>query len=159
MLVLFTFIEPYKGKQFSHDFWIHQSQRPAYYAWSGYAFEAVCLKHIDQIVQALGIQANTISSWRLSTRNMDENGAQIDLIIDRSDNALNVCEIKYTDKPFILEKQCAERLRKTIALFKQKTGISKQLFITFISANGLKRTLYSEEMVASVVVLDDLFKR
>jgi AAA+ ATPase superfamily predicted ATPase len=154
------FVETYKGKSFARDFWIHHSQSPAYHSWAGYAFEAVCMKHLDQILHALNIQtSSTIGSWRYTPkRKTAQNGAQIDLIIDRNDAVLNICEIKHTDKPFVVDKPYAEKLKKTIELFKQKTGINKQIFVTFISASGLKKTIYSEDMVSCVVVLDQLFK-
>ncbi len=151
-------VASHKGKKFAQEYWLDQSQRPAYYAWSGYAFEAVCMKHIDEIVRALKIRASsTIGSWRTSGRKTSEQGAQIDLVIDRSDNAITLGEIKYTQQPFAIDKQYAQKLRATIALFKQKTKTTKQIFLAMISANGLKKTLYSEELVTSLVTLADLF--
>ncbi|MBS0656129.1 MAG: AAA family ATPase, partial [Verrucomicrobia bacterium] len=153
------FVAPHLGKKFAHDYWIHQAQRPTYYAWAGYAFEAVVLKHIDRVLRALDIQASsTIGPWRFIARAGDEEkGVQIDLVIDRSDNAVTLCEMKFTDIPFAVDKAYAEKLRYTVELFKRKTGISKQHFVAFIASSGLKNTMYSEEMVQNVVTLDDLF--
>ena len=145
---------------FPRNYWITQSQKPAYHAWAGYAFEAVCRKHIDDIVSALGIHsAMSISSWLyVPQKKSREKGAQIDLVIDRSDNAINLCEIKYTDQPFALDKQCAEKLQYAETLFKEKTQTNKQIFLSLISANGIKKTMYSEELIHGVVTLHDLFK-
>ncbi len=152
-------VEPNKDEKFLNDFWIKQSQRPAYYAWSGYAFEAVCLKHIHQIVRALNIPTSTtVGSWRyIPPKKSAENGAQVDLVIDRTDDALTLCEIKYTEQPFAIDKREAERLRYIVDLFKKKTDTHKQIFISLVSAHGLKKTVYSEDMIASVATLKDLF--
>lgn len=147
-----------KSKKFIQHHWIDQSQRPSYYAWSGYAFESVCIKHIDRIVRTLKIRASGTGSWRFVPRKETESGAQIDLIIDRSDNAITLCEIKYTDKPFAIDKQYAEKLKHKIMLFKKKVNINKQIFLVIISASGLEKTIYSEEMVDGIVTLKDLFK-
>lgn len=152
-------IENHEG-QFPKDYWLDQSQKPAYHAWAGYAFEAVCMKHIDAIVQALGIRsAKAISTWRyVPKKKSPEKGAQIDLVIDRSDHAMNLCEIKYTEQPFALDKQSAEKLQHAVKLFKQRTKTDKQLFLSLVSANGIKDTMYSEELISSTATLQDLFK-
>lgn len=147
-----------KSKKFTSDHWVDQSNRPSYYSWSGYAFEAVCMKHIDQIIRALNIRASSTGSWRFIPRKKTENGAQIDLIIDRSDNAMTVCEIKYTQQPFSLDKQYAEKLKNKIAIFKKKTSVDKQVFLVMIVASGLEKTIHSKEMVDAVITLDALFK-
>jgi len=150
-------VERHKNKKFLPTHWIDQSQRPAFHAWSGYAFEAVCAKHVEQIVHALKVKAMYAGAWRFTPRTKMEDGAQIDLVIDRSDNAMTVCEIKYTNKPFAIDKQYAEKLKHKIAVFKKKTNTKKQIFLSMISANGLEKTIYSEDMVDGVVTLDDLF--
>lgn len=151
-------VDGQKSKKFAKDHWLLQSQRPAYYAWSGYAFEAVCLKHIDWMINALKIKASSTGAWRFVPRKSAENGAQIDLLIDRTDNAMTLCEIKYTEQPFEIDKQYAEKLQYKIDLFKKKTGIAKQIFLVMILAQDLSKTIYSQKMVDGVVTLADLFK-
>lgn len=146
-----------KNKVFTQHHWIDQSQRPAYYAWSGYAFEAVCMKHIGRIISALKIRASSIGSWRFVPRTKTENGAQIDLIIDRSDNAITLCEIKYTNEKFIIDKQYAEKLMHKRSVFENKANVNKQIFIAIISASGMRKNSYYDEIVDSVVTLEDLF--
>jgi len=75
-----------------------------------------------------------------------------------SDNAITICEIKYSHEPFIIDKQYATILRNKVEVYKKHTGTQKQIFIAMISANGLKPTMYSEELVSSYATLDDLFK-
>jgi AAA+ ATPase superfamily predicted ATPase len=153
-------IDSQKSKKFTQDYWLNQSQRPAYYAWSGYAFEAVCMKHVDQIIKSLTIKASgQISSWRFIPRKQKEKGAQIDLVIDRIDDAITLCEIKYTDQLYAIDKQYTENLENKIKVFKEKTGTKKQIFLAMICVSGLKQTMHSEKIVdGGVVTLDDLFK-
>lgn len=151
-------LSPSSSKKNLHDHWLNQMQKPIYHVWSGYAFEAVCHKHITQITRALNIKtAESISSWRLAGQKGKEEGAQIDLLIDRNDNALTLCEIKYTDAPFFIDRQYAEKLIKKIEIFKKTTRTKKQIFLAIISANGLKKSMYSEEIVHGVTTLKDLF--
>jgi len=151
-------VKEQKIKRFSFDHWMQQSQSPSYNAWAGYAFEAVCMKHIYQIIESLKITTSSrVGTWQFFSENRKEDGAQIDLIIDRSDNAMNVCEIKYTQNPFVIDKQYAQILRQRMKIFQEKANVKKQLFLSMITTNGLKETMYAEEMVQGVVVLDDLF--
>lgn len=148
-----------QGTFFEDDYWILQSQRPEYYAWAGYAFEALCAKHYQQIIKALGIKGiKGVGSWRFIPRSATEKGAQIDLVIERFDNAITLCEIKYSEQSFLINKDYAAVLQNKIKVFKEHTGTTKQLFLCLITAHGLKQTVYSEEMLSGVVVLDDLFK-
>ena len=146
-------------KEFPPDYWLIQSQRPSYYAWSGYAFEAICSKHNHQIIRALGIvNAMGITSWRYLPTSPKERGVQIDLVFPRYDDTITLCEIKYTDKPFAINKSYAHILRYKMDTFKKKTNTTSQIFLAMISANGLKPTTYSDELVSGIVTLDDLFK-
>jgi uncharacterized protein len=147
-----------KNKKFSQNYWINQSQKPAYYSWPGYAFESLCIKHVDNIIQALKINAaSTIGAWRYMPRKHLETGAQIDLVIDRTDNAITVCEIKYTDKAFVIDKRYADTLKKKIEIFKNVTKTTKQIFMVMICSDGLKKNSYANELIANHITLDDLF--
>ncbi len=148
----------YKGKKLMQDHWLKQIQKPIYHVWSGYAFEAVCYKHINQIIQALKIKtAESVSSWRLIGKKGISEGTQIDLLIERNDDAITLCEIKYTEEPFAIDKAYAQILAKKKNVFEKETKTKKQIFLTMISANGLKPTLYSEEMIEGIVTLENLF--
>ena len=159
-LFYLCWLEQHKSKQLADGFWEKQVQKPVYQVWAGYAFEAVCHKHIKQIIQALNIKhAESISSWRSKSNKVeDQAGAQIDLLIDRSDDAITLCEIKYTNKPFLIDRQYAEILNKKMDVFRVVTKTSKQIFMALISANGLKTTAYSSKIVDQCATLEDLFK-
>lgn len=140
-------------------YWEKIQNTPAWFNWRGYAFEALCYKHIAQISKALQLNAAAIPYvWRYVAKKSDQQGAQIDLLFDRDDDCITICEIKYTDQPFVIDKAYAEVLKRKIAVFTEKTKTTKHIFLVMICASGLKKTMYSEEMVDKVVVLDDLFK-
>lgn len=147
------------NKPFPEDYWITMSKTQVYKAWPGYAFENICMKHIKQIIDTLNItHVNMIDSWRFIPRINKENGAQINLLIDRNDDAITVCEIKFTQEPFYIDKQYAKNLQNKIDIFKSKTKRTKHIFLALISANGIKDSMYSEEMLSGFVTLEDLFK-
>lgn len=125
--------------------------------WSGLAFEAVCHKHIIQIKQALGISGiyTEISSWRGKSSNQ---GTQIDLLIDRADQCINLCEIKFHENKYSIDKVTAENIADKIQIFKEKTKTKKSIFVTFITIFGLLENEYKLSRVQSEIKIDDLFK-
>lgn len=146
-------------KASNQGFWLSQSSRPAWIAWAGLAFESVCYKHIDQIRKALGIDPGAIAAtWRYSPRSKDERGAQIDLLFDRPDGAITICDMKRSHNSFALDKTEAEELLRKVAVFQKQTRTKKQVFLTLITTSGLKPTLYSEEIITNQVTMDALFK-
>ena len=123
-------------------------------AWAGYAFEQVCILHINQIRTALGISgiASDVCSW---TYRGIEQGAQIDLIIDRGDKAIDLCEMKYSDHAYELKKDYVEWLRKRRDLFREVTRTKKSLRLTMIASSGIKQNMYSSS-IQGKLSLDDL---
>ncbi|MFA6038351.1 MAG: ATP-binding protein [Legionellales bacterium] len=158
-----TWIEPIKDtlqkESLERGYWAHLRTTGAWYAWAGYSFESICYQHLPEIRKALGLNPTAIpDAWRyIPTKGTDELGAQIDLLFDRLDGAINLCEIKYTDQPYALDKSQAAQLRNKLKVFTKKTSTLKQIFLTLICASGVKPTLYSEEMIDRAVTLDDLF--
>lgn len=124
--------------------------------WADYAFEQVCILHINQIRQALGISgiASDVCSWSYRSK---EQSAQIDLIIDRSDKAIDLCEMKYSDHPYELKKDYVEWLRERRDLFMEVTGTDKTLRLTMIASSGIKQNIYSSSLQGRLS-LSDLFK-
>ncbi|MDR1757553.1 MAG: ATP-binding protein [Bacteroidales bacterium] len=136
-------------------FWTNLLENPTHRAWSGYAFEQVCLSHITQIKRKLGILGvhTKTSSWRCKT---EEGGAQIDLLIERNDNVINLCEIKYSKAEFVIDKKYNAELRGKKELFHRESKTRKALHQTLITTFGIKHNEYWGE-VQSEVILDDLF--
>ena len=124
------------------DFWIKAIDNPQHRAWSGYAYEQVCLSHLDQIKKALGISGieTKTSSWRSKSI---ENGAQVDLVIDRRDQAINLCEMKFSINKFEIDKKYDEVLREKIGVFRTDTKTRKSVFMTMITTFGLQNNMYS----------------
>lgn len=141
-------------------FWLSLSQRPSWKSWSGISFEAICYKHIDQIRFSLKLDAGSIAAtWRYTPRAKTiQEGAQIDLLFDRPDGSITICEIKCSDSPFIIDKAYSKELLKKVEIFRKQTRTDKQLFLAMVTTLGLKPTMYSEEIVTNQVTLDDLFK-
>jgi uncharacterized protein len=148
-----------RKKAVAQGFWLSQSNRPSWKSWAGLAFESICYKHIDHIRHALNIDPGSIvGTWRYSPRSIDgQEGTQIDLLFDRPDNAITVCEIKYSDHPFAIDKAYAQDLLKKLEIFRKQTRTKKQLFLSMITIFGLKPTMYSEEIVTNQVTINDMF--
>ena len=143
------------------NFWTRLHGQSAQTSWAGYAFEQVCLHHIPQIKAKLGISGvlGNVCSWIGTQKDSDGNiikSGQIDLLIDRNDDVINVCEIKYYKSKFNIDDQYAEHLRERTALFQRITKTNKALWLTFITTYGLAESANSGE-VQNVVVSDDLF--
>lgn len=138
------------------DFWLNSLDNPEVRAWSGYAFEQICLAHLSAIKKALGISGiQTISSaWLGSYENQK---SQIDLVIDRRDHVITICEMKFSINPFIIEKKYADDLRTKIAVFKQSTGTTKAIFLTFITTFGLVKNEHAMSVVQNSLTMDVLF--
>jgi uncharacterized protein len=162
-LFYFHWIEPIKdalqARSLDEGNWQEIQNSPAWNTWLGYAFEAVCYKHISQIRKKLGISATAIAnSWRfIPTARSKEIGAQIDLLFDRRDDTITLCEIKYSHQPFIIDKAYANNLLNKRNIFLKKTKTKKQIFLALITTFGLQENLYANDLISGVVTLDDLF--
>jgi AAA+ ATPase superfamily predicted ATPase len=152
--------ETLQKQSFEKGNWEAMQNTPEWNSWLGYAFESVCYKHISAIRKALSISSGAMASaWRYAPlKGTKRRGAQIDLLFDRKDNSITICEIKYSDKPFTLTKDYVDVLNRKMTVFKEQTRIKKQLFLAIISANGVRNNYYAVDMISGVVTLDDLFK-
>jgi AAA+ ATPase superfamily predicted ATPase len=140
------FIEPNLAE--TQGIWSNLSQGQTYKIWCGYAFENVCLKHITQIKKALGISGIYTRSASFFKKGDETNaGVQIDLLIDRNDRTINLVEIKFYDGLFTVSKDYAQKLRQKIQIFKETTQTKKQVFLTMITALGLKSNINSVGLV------------
>lgn len=147
------------SRSLTRGYWDKIKKSPRWHSWSGLAFEAICYENLSQIRSALNLSPTAIpTSWRYIPRKSGEDGAQIDLLFDRDDDAITLCEIKYSDKPFTITKEYAGKIQKKIEVFKKITQTKKQLFVVLIASSGIKKNKYSEELISGLVVLDDLFK-
>ncbi len=136
--------------------WQRQSDTAAWKSWSGFAFETTCLKHVPAMKIAMGINGThtEASIWR-SKKNTG--GAQIDLVINRRDNCINLCEIKFYEKAFSIDKKYAEALRNKVFAFIEETKTRKKTFLTFITAIGLTHNEHSLGLAEVQLSANDLF--
>lgn len=154
-LAYMHFFAPNKAKP-GAKFWQKNSASPRLNAWRGFAFEELCFAHIDQIKQKLGIAgvSTNCHSWVLDGSGRKH---QIDLLIDRSDNVVNLCEIKFYGKPFAIDKHYDAELRARVQTLMDSLSQKKSVHLTLIASYGLKPNIYSGQ-VQSEVRLEDLFE-
>ncbi len=157
-----TWMEKLKGSIVlgnDKDCWLKMQNDPRWKTWSGYAFESICFKHIAQIKKALGISAvlTNESQWSYRPKDKSEKGVQIDLIIDRKDDCINLCEIKFYYSLFTIDRNYAIELQHKISTFRKHTMTTKTIFLTFITPFGLHKNEYSRELVNCELTLEDFF--
>ena len=157
-LFYFRFLKDNAGTD--EHFWSNTVNSPARYKWAGNAFEQLCKDHIGQIKSRLGIAAvlSEYSTWfcRPDETKKSDKGAQIDMLIDRRDMVINICEIKFSTGEYEIDKDYEMNLRNKIEKFRSATGTRKALHLTMITTFGIKRGMHSG-IVQSQVTLDDLF--
>ena len=138
--------------------WPLLSADSSYTVWSGYAYENICLLHTKQLLKKLGLSGTLtrISSWYF--KGTDElPGAQVDLLIDRKDGMINLCEVKFTNKEFVLTKEYASKLRQKSTIFEAATQTKKTVIKTLISTYPAMQNVHYLESIQSEVGMDDLF--
>jgi uncharacterized protein len=155
ILFYLTFVKDSKAE--GQGAWLTQVNNPKWRAWSGYAFEYICRYHLDAIKKELGISGvyTEVSAWRSKK---SEKGAQIDLIIDRNDRVINICEMKFSIEKFTITKPYSENLSNKLSAFRSETGTNKTLFLTMISTFGLKANDYSQQLVNDSLDMNALFQ-
>lgn len=124
--------------------------------WYGLAFERICMYHIEQIKQALGISSISTEYYSWRSRQM-ESGAQIDMVIERADRIINVCEMKYSEAEYSIQKDEDMKLRNRVSAFREESGTKYPIHKTIVTTFGLKRNAYSTA-INEVVTMDDLVK-
>ncbi len=148
-----------KGRNVEEGDWINLLRSNTYNSWVGLAFEMLCICHSNQIKAALGIsgiKAN-IRSWHaLASKNYP--GAQIDMLIDRADDYINVCEMKYAPDEYAFSSEDWKSLQNKMNRLAEEISKVKTLVPTVVAPYGLKQNEYSQE-IPSVIVLDDLFRQ
>ena len=153
---LFYFKYLKNRKSADPHYWTNYLSDPAHRAWCGYAFERLCMAHMGQIKQRLGISGviTNVNAFRSSHK---KGGVQIDMVIDRQDDTINLCECKFVNQLYTLTERDAADLDRKKDVFLRETGTRKSIHMTMITANGLAHNAYRNEIQAEIV-LDDLFK-
>lgn len=135
------FIEPH---QHLENYWIKKYNTSIVKSWQEYAFENLCLKHVEGIKQTLGISGVLTSESSFYKRNDKKtSGCQIDLLIDRADNAINICEMKFYTGAYNLTQDTINDLQQKRNVFEETTKTKKQLFLTLITVDGVTDNKYN----------------
>jgi hypothetical protein len=152
-LFYLNFVKRKKGT--NSDYWSSLIDNSVRKVWEGYSFELLCQMHISQIKKALSIGGvvTYTSSWHSKNA---EVGAQIDLLIDRNDNIINLCEMKFSSKEFVITKTYDKNLQNKHSVFVEETETKKSVHITMITTYGVKHNAYWNN-IQSEVTLEDLF--
>lgn len=160
-LFYLRFVQQDNGQD--EHFWSNMMDVPARTSWEGYAFEQLCLHHIPQIKQKLrigGVLSN-VCSWQckpfVDKDGTKHRGTQIDLLIDRRDNIIDVCEMKFSQSEYAITSDYDSKLRDRLSTFRSVTSTRKGLQTVLVTTYGLANNKYSGD-IHDVVILDDLFK-
>ncbi len=154
-LFYFRFLKDNYGKD--EHFWSNMNDNPARLSWSGLTYEQVCRDHIHQIKSKLGISGvlTQESTWYRKDSDLGS-GAQIDLVIERRDRVINLCEIKFSSNEYEIDKVCDMDLRNKVNLFRSVTKTRMTIIVTMITTYGVKKNMYSN-YIGREVCMDDLF--
>ncbi len=142
------------------NYWNTIYKTPSWFEWSGHAFENICLKHVGKIKAALGIAgvATEESHWRhVPSKKESERGAEIDLVIDRADDCINICEIKFCNAEFSIDRDYADLLERKKDVFQKITKTKKTIFITLITPFGVIKNEHYIGLVDEQLTMDHLF--
>lgn len=142
------------------DYWIKQRNKQSWKTWTGHAFEYLCLKHVEGIKKELGLAAvqTKISKWKyVPAKGSQEFGAEIDLVIDRADQCINLCEIKFYEEELSIDKEYFEKLKKKKECFERITKTRKSTFITLITTQGAKHNKYYHSSIDQELTMNALF--
>lgn len=152
-LFYYKFIE--NNRTQDKHYWMHKMNSPEVYDWQGFSFELICLLHVDQIKQRLGIFGilTNACSWR---SNDEGSKAQIDLLIDRSDRVINLCEMKFSQDVYVITKEYENKLRTRMGIFRAESKTKKSIVTTFVTTFGVAKNIHSG-IVQNEIVMDDLF--
>ena len=154
-LFYFKFIR--QNENNDEHFWSASIDSAMHRAWSGLAFERLCMAHMQQIKAALGIAGvlSNVYSWRKETDETSD-GAQIDLLIDRKDQVINLCEMKYSLSEYVIDAEYEQKLRNKKSAFINATNTRKAVHLTMVTTFGIKANAHSG-IVQNEITLEDLF--
>jgi hypothetical protein len=155
-LFFLKWIEHHRGG--ASGAWPRKRASPAWRAWSGLAFEALCLRHVESIKRALGIAGvETVEGAWEQRPAEDRDGAQVDLVIDRADRSANLCEMKFSESEFVIDKTYARELARKRDAYRAASGDRKATFLTLIATHGIRVNDHAQRLGVRVLTMDALF--
>ena len=158
-LFYLKYIEP-NIDSFDEQWWSKHYLSHSVEAWQGLTFELLCLFHISQIRKALnigGVASEAYIWFDKADKTKNQRGAQIDLIIERADRVINLCEMKFSQAQYKISADYEIKLRNRMELFRDRTHCTKSLVNTFVTTFGVANGIHSS-IVNSEVTLDNLFQ-
>lgn len=143
----------------AQDVWLQKASKPIFITWQGYAFENICIRHNEAIKVALGIGGmyTEVSSFFFKG-SLEKPGFQIDMLLDRADNTMNLCEMKFYNSELTVDKAMADTLRIRRARFKEITSTKKHCFNTLITTYGVNTNEHSLSQIDQVITMEKLFE-
>ncbi len=156
----FAWIERHRGR--AEGTWLRQRLTPSWRAWSGFAFESACIEHVRGIERALGIAGieTVAAAWqhRPAAGRTDDRGAQVDLVIERADRTITLCEMKFSEGEIAVDRSLATELERKRDTFRRVTRTRKTLLPTLVTTYGARSNAHVERLGLSVVTMDALFE-
>ena len=155
LFTLFYFQVMRKADADDGNYWSNSQNSPVFNTWAGLSFEKLCLNHVDQIKAALGISGvvSNVYSWAGGGVN---GKAQIDLVIDRADKTINICEMKFYNTPYALSAKDEDDIEAKVAAFVEATATDKSIVVTMITAKGMVQNSHAG-CVQKALTLEQLF--
>jgi hypothetical protein len=153
-LFYLRWVERHRGR--TSEVWLRKQGTPAWRAWTGLAFEAVCLQHVAALKRALGLAGIESREGGWSSRGGEVDGAQIDLVIDRADRSANLCEMKFSETEFVIDKKYARELEHKRAVFRSAFP-RKAAFLTLVTTYGVRNNEHAQRLGIKVLSMDALF--
>jgi len=143
------------------QFWTKNIGTQMHSVWCGLAFERICLMHISQLKKAIGISAVQCSesAWYSDKNRRDGSdirGAQIDLLIDRNDDIVDICEMKYYSDEVSLTEDDEAKLQNRVNRLREESETEKAVQVILVTTKGLRRNAFSD-IIQNVVTMEDLF--
>lgn len=152
---LFYFQVMKKAPSGDSNYWTNCQNSQTYATWSGLAFEMLCINHVEQIKNALGISGVSTNAYLWVAKGSNRN-AQIDLVIDRADRTVNLCEMKFYNKSYTMTAIDEENIERKVSSFIEATGTDKNIIVTLITSKGLTQNEHSG-CIQKELSIDDLF--
>ncbi len=139
-------------KKYDDDTWMHQQGKHIYTTWLGLSFERLCFAHSAQIRHALGLDSIATKTYSLYTEN-----AQMDMVIERADNVMNLCEMKYTQMPYALDRAETEKIRRRMDCLQSFNRRKRNVQCILVTKQPTKQNSYYNSLNIKNITLSDLF--
>lgn len=152
---LFHFQVMKKADAHDVNYWSNNQNSHVYSTWSGLSFEILCLNHVEQIKKVLGISGITANVFSWFGKG-EHRSAQIDMLIDRADKTINICEMKFWNRSYTMTAKDEDDIERKVSTFIETTNTDKNVIVTMISTKGIERNEHSE-CIQRELILDDLF--